>query len=137
NPLRPSVVRPLLPRSSSIVTIRSRGQPNATACSAKPYCRAVDSRCSRTCRGDDCRTYTIASRSRCAGSIFDEDDNESGTTLVVGAGAIGTDRDRSAVFIFHLLFSWRRNELPGDDLTQRQQTFLPGFVGQPFPQILQ
>ena len=31
-------------------------QTRATACSAKAYCRAVDSRFSRTCLGDDCRT---------------------------------------------------------------------------------
>src|SRR6478672_5460196 len=39
--------------------------PNAVACSARAYCRAVDSVCSRTCASDDCRTYTNATRSRC------------------------------------------------------------------------
>src|SRR6478672_13472756 len=39
--------------------------PNAVACSARAYCRAVDSVCSRTCANDDCRTYTNATRSRC------------------------------------------------------------------------
>src|SRR5512145_2450026 len=36
----------------------------ATARSTKAYCRAVDSMCSATCWGWDCRTYTIACRHR-------------------------------------------------------------------------
>src|SRR5262245_13770417 len=53
------------PRSSSMTSIASALQPRAQARSRNAYWRWVDSRCSRTCWGDDCRRYTIALRSRC------------------------------------------------------------------------
>ena len=43
------------PWSTSMISTRSRGQPSATATSAKAYWRAVDSLCSATCWGLDWR----------------------------------------------------------------------------------
>ena len=60
------------PNCTKIKRTAALGQPNATARSAKAYCRAVDSRCSSTCCWGDCRTYTIAKRCRCASVIFSE-----------------------------------------------------------------
>jgi hypothetical protein len=71
NPSRPCAVRPERPRSQSITSTALRAQPNATASSARAYCRAVDSVLSRTCARLDWRTYTIAARSRCDAWIFD------------------------------------------------------------------
>src|SRR5471030_2156692 len=116
-----------------MVNTRSRAQPNATACSAKPYCRSVDSRFSITCFGEDCRTYTIASRSRCSGSIFEDADRASGTTWGRGTSPGVVERGFSAVFISHLLFFWRRDGLSSDDLAQGQQTLLPDFLGKLLP----
>lgn len=56
NPGRVAASRPDRPRSSSITTTRSGGQPRATARRGRSYCRAVDSAFSRTCRGVDWRT---------------------------------------------------------------------------------
>src|SRR5205823_12282284 len=99
-----------------MVRTRSRGQPSATACSAKAYCRAVDSRFSSTCLGDDCRTYTTASRSWWAGWTFAE--------LARPAGGIGGENAGLAVgvcsadFMRHLLVAGRCRKLLGDDLAE-------------------
>src|SRR6266566_3751287 len=117
-----------------MVRTRSRGHPNATACSAKAYCRAVDSRFSRTCFGEDCRTYTTASLSRCDGRIFAEprcvDDVSSG---VAGppAGLFSAD------FMLHLLAVLRRLKLLCDDATENLERSLPILLGKGFPEALQ
>ena len=54
-PLRQAVPDPLCPRSSSMTSTRSAGQPSATARSLRAYCRAVDSGWLRTWRGSDWR----------------------------------------------------------------------------------
>jgi len=43
NPERPAALAADLPRSSSITTTRSAGQPNPTARSTSAYCSRVDS----------------------------------------------------------------------------------------------
>src|SRR5713101_9636471 len=48
----------------------SAAHPKSTARSRNAYCRAVDSRCSRTCLGSDCRRYTTARRSRWVARIL-------------------------------------------------------------------
>ena len=44
------------PRSQSITSMRPGAQPSRAASPASPYCRAVDSLCSRTCISVDWRT---------------------------------------------------------------------------------
>src|SRR6516225_1452339 len=62
--------RPEIPRSPSTTTIRSASQPSLAASSASAYCRSVERKFSRTCRGEDWRKYTTASRSKCELAIF-------------------------------------------------------------------
>jgi hypothetical protein len=66
-PGRPSADCPLMPRSSSMMTTCSAGPPRATARSTRAYWRAVDSRFSATCWGEDWRTATMALRCLCQG----------------------------------------------------------------------
>ena len=58
------------PKSSSITRTRSAGHPKRCARSTSSYCRFRLSVFSRTCVIVDCRTYTQASRRRCAGPIL-------------------------------------------------------------------
>ncbi len=70
NPSRHWALAPLCPRSSSMTATRSAAHPKTTARSRNAYCRAVDSRCSRTCLGSDCRRYITARRSRWVARIL-------------------------------------------------------------------
>jgi len=56
--------------SSSITRTRSVAQPSSPARAANPYWSRVDSWCTSTCWGVDCRTYTTASRSWCQSWIL-------------------------------------------------------------------
>jgi hypothetical protein len=56
NPERPATDAALAPRSSSMTRTPLRGQPSATARSARSYWRAVDSLLRSTCAIVDWRT---------------------------------------------------------------------------------
>src|SRR5206468_6813188 len=99
-----------------MVSTRSPGQPSATAWSANAYCRAVDSRFSSTCFGDDCRTYTTVSRSRCDGWTFAELARPTGG--IAGESVDFATRVFSAVFMPHLLVAGRWLKLLGDDVAE-------------------
>ena len=64
NPARSAALAPDCPRSLSMTTTRSMGQPRATARSRSAYCRVVLSVFSNTCRRVDCRTYKYAVRDK-------------------------------------------------------------------------
>ena len=55
NPARATPHRPETPRSVSITSTSAWAQPRATATSARPYWRVVDSVCSRTWAIEDWR----------------------------------------------------------------------------------
>ncbi|CAN96868.1 hypothetical protein predicted by Glimmer/Critica [Sorangium cellulosum So ce56] len=63
---------PARPAGCVSATRTSSGQPSATACSVRLYCRCADSGWCRTCAGWDCCTYTIANRSGWRGAILNE-----------------------------------------------------------------
>src|SRR6185437_9457890 len=114
-----------------MTTTRSAGQPNRWANCASAYC------------GDDCRTYTIARRSRCRLRIFDID--RSPKVAACGAGADGeedvdVDDWRSAgisgVFIMHPLFVARCVELANDDAAECRQRSPPLVARQPVPELV-
>src|SRR5262245_37995784 len=63
-PDRATAPAPERPRSSSMTTIRSSGQPSSRALLTSAYCRSVDSRLFSTWAGLDWRKYTIAWRER-------------------------------------------------------------------------
>src|ERR1700730_3487159 len=52
-PERATAPEPERPRSSSMTTMRSSGQPSSRALVASAYCRSVDSRLCSTCAGLD------------------------------------------------------------------------------------
>src|SRR5271170_3531616 len=63
-PDRATKPEPESPRSSSMTTMRSAGQPSSRALAASAYCRSVDSRLFSTWAALDWRRYTIAWRER-------------------------------------------------------------------------
>ena len=69
-PSRSAALAPDCPRSLSMTTIRSSGQPSATARSRSAYWRRVLSVFSNTWRSVDWRTYRYAMRDRCAAVVF-------------------------------------------------------------------
>src|SRR5512135_2965280 len=121
-----------------MITTRSAGQPSLCANCARAYCRSRDSRFSITCCGDDCRTYTIASRSRCRSRIFDVDLRPK----VVGDEVTPADpssRSRtraSRAFIAHLQVVGGCVELSKHDAAEGEQRSLTLFVRQQIPELV-
>src|SRR4051794_26749180 len=138
-PERFSAARPLCPWSSSTITTRSAGQPSRCANCARAYCRSRDSRFSSTCCGDDCRTYTMARRSRCRGWIFDADLSP----RVAGDGAARAALSSrwpgtvSGTVIAHLLIVARCVELSKHDPAEGHQRSLTLFVRQQTPELVE
>jgi hypothetical protein len=64
-PARPTLLVPDVPRSSSITSTRSAGQPSPSARCANAYGQRVDAWCASTCWPVDWRSYTTARRVRC------------------------------------------------------------------------
>src|SRR5262249_23190245 len=122
-----------------MITTRSAGQPSRCASCARAYCRSRDSRFSSTCCGEDCRIYTIASRSRCQSRIFEvEPRPRVMADRVAPAGAPSRSTARaSRALIAHLLFVARRVEEPDHDAAEGDQRVLALLVRQPIPELVE
>src|SRR5262245_54847356 len=120
-PWRPSTVCPVRPWSASMTWTRSRGQPRATAPSARAYWRAVDSLCSATCWGLDWRLGAMALRSRrWSRTVAERAASKWAGRRAGPAGEAGVGRAGlgSAALIAGLL-PYRGGEALGDDLAER------------------
>src|SRR4051794_19208657 len=117
-----------------MITTRSAGQPSRCASCARAYCRSRDLRFSSTCCGEDCRTYTIASRSRCRPRIFDVDLSPKGVFAVAPSSRSRTPASRD--FIAHLRVVSRRVDLSGHDAAEDRQRSLALFVRQATPEVV-
>src|SRR6516165_2784838 len=122
-----------------MITTRSAGQPSRCASCARAYCRSRDSRFSSTCCGEDCRIYTIASRSRCRSQIFEVDPRPKvRADGVAPAGPPSRSMTRvSREFIAHLLIVARRAELSHHDAAEGDQRSLTLLVRQPIPELVE
>src|SRR5512142_2211076 len=122
-----------------MITTRSAGQPSLCANCARAYCRSRDSRFSSTCCGVDCRTYTIASRSRCRSRIFEVDLRPK----VMADGVASADPPSQSTtrasreLIAHLLIVARCVELSNHDAAEGYQRSLTLFVRQPIPELVE
>jgi hypothetical protein len=106
---------------------RPAGQPNSPARAVSPYCSRVDSWCSSTCWGVDCRTYTTASRSWWQGWTFlGEPPSAQGALVHTG----GCDLDARGRALMTPLLPWRGRvaELPLHHLAE-QREHLPAGGG--------
>src|SRR5439155_7863454 len=90
---------------------------------------------SSTCFGDDCRTYTTASRSRCDGWTFAELARPTGG--IAGESVDFATRVFSAVFMPHLLVAGRWLKLLGDDVAENLERAPALFVRERRPQVRQ